>query len=101
MALSKDEIIEAIAAMSVTDVVELVKAMEEKFGVSAAAAVVAGVSEPPLLPEPPQPASIEAVMATVRPSAHILIRFFFMCFFPFYHKMVLLHISIKKHKIIC
>ena len=42
MALSKDEIIEAIAAMSVTDVVELVKAMEEKFGVSAAAAVVAG-----------------------------------------------------------
>ena len=42
MALSKDEIIDAIAAMSVTDVVELVKAMEEKFGVSAAAAVVAG-----------------------------------------------------------
>lgn len=42
MALSKDEILDAIAAMSVTDVVELVKAMEEKFGVSAAAAVVAG-----------------------------------------------------------
>lgn len=42
MALSKDEIIEAIASMSVMDVVELVKAMEEKFGVSAAAAVVAG-----------------------------------------------------------
>ena len=42
MALSKDEIIEAIAQMSVMDVVELVKAMEEKFGVSAAAAVVAG-----------------------------------------------------------
>lgn len=42
MALSKDEIIDAIAAMSVMDVVELVKAMEEKFGVSAAAAVVAG-----------------------------------------------------------
>ena len=39
MALSKDEIIEAIAALSVTEVVELVKAMEEKFGVSAAAAV--------------------------------------------------------------
>ena len=33
MALSKDEIIEAIAALSVTEVVELVKAMEEKFGV--------------------------------------------------------------------
>ena len=41
MALSKDEIIEAIAALSVTGVVELVKAMEEKFGVSAAAAVAA------------------------------------------------------------
>ena len=36
MALSKDEIINAIAEMSVMDVVELVKAMEEKFGVSAA-----------------------------------------------------------------
>lgn len=42
MALSKDDIINAIAEMSVMDVVELVKAMEEKFGVSAAAAVVAG-----------------------------------------------------------
>lgn len=41
MALSKDEIIEAIAALSVTEVVELVKAMEEKFGVSAAVAVAA------------------------------------------------------------
>lgn len=41
MALSKDEIIEEIAALSVTEVVELVKAMEEKFGVSAAAAVAA------------------------------------------------------------
>ena len=41
MALSKDEIIEAIAALSVTEVVELVKAMEEKFGVSSAAAVAA------------------------------------------------------------
>ena len=41
MALSKDEIIEAIAALSVTEVVELVQAMEEKFGVSAAAPVAA------------------------------------------------------------
>ncbi len=39
MALSKDEILDAIAEMSVMDVVELVSAMEEKFGVSAAAAV--------------------------------------------------------------
>lgn len=39
MALSKEEILEAIAEMSVMDVVELVSAMEEKFGVSAQAAV--------------------------------------------------------------
>jgi large subunit ribosomal protein L7/L12 len=43
MALSKDEILDAIANMSVMDVCNLVSAMEEKFGVSAAAAVaVAG-----------------------------------------------------------
>jgi len=39
MALSKDDILNAIAEMSVMDVVELVSAMEEKFGVTAAAAV--------------------------------------------------------------
>lgn len=42
MALSKDDIINAVAEMSVMDVVELISAMEEKFGVSAAAAVAAG-----------------------------------------------------------
>jgi large subunit ribosomal protein L7/L12 len=41
MALSKDDILNAIAEMSVMDVVELVKGMEEKFGVTAAAAVAA------------------------------------------------------------
>lgn len=41
MALSKDDVLNAIAEMSVMDVVELVAAMEEKFGVSAAAAVAA------------------------------------------------------------
>jgi large subunit ribosomal protein L7/L12 len=39
MALSKDDILNAIADMSVMEVVELVQSMEEKFGVSAAAAV--------------------------------------------------------------
>ncbi len=39
MSLSKEDILNAIAEMSVMDVVELVSAMEEKFGVSAAAAV--------------------------------------------------------------
>lgn len=43
MALTKEDILEAIANMSVMDVCDLVSAMEEKFGVSAAAAVaVAG-----------------------------------------------------------
>jgi large subunit ribosomal protein L7/L12 len=39
MAISRDDILKAISDMSVMDIVELVKAMEEKFGVSAAAAV--------------------------------------------------------------
>ena len=39
MALSKEDILEAISEMSVMDVVELVKMMEDKFGVSAQAAV--------------------------------------------------------------
>ena len=42
MALTKDDILNAVAEMSVMEVVELIEAMEEKFGVSAAAAVVAG-----------------------------------------------------------
>ena len=41
MALSNEDILNAIADMSVMQVVELVEAMEEKFGVSAAAAVAA------------------------------------------------------------
>ena len=41
MAMSKEEILDAIANMTVMEVVELIAAMEEKFGVTAAAAVVA------------------------------------------------------------
>jgi large subunit ribosomal protein L7/L12 len=41
MALSNQEILDAIAAKSVLEVSELIKLMEEKFGVSAAAAAVA------------------------------------------------------------
>ncbi|MCH9799255.1 MAG: 50S ribosomal protein L7/L12 [Betaproteobacteria bacterium] len=41
MAISKDDILEAISAMSVLDLSTLIKEMEEKFGVSAAAAVAA------------------------------------------------------------
>ncbi len=42
MAISKDEILEAVGAMSVMDLHDMVKAFEEKFGVSAAAMSVAG-----------------------------------------------------------
>ena len=42
MSVTKDQILDAIAEMSVMDVVALVEAMEEKFGVTAAAAMVAG-----------------------------------------------------------
>ncbi len=41
MAVSKSEILDAIAGMTVLDLSELIKEMEEKFGVSAAAAVAA------------------------------------------------------------
>jgi large subunit ribosomal protein L7/L12 len=41
MAVSKDDILETISNMTVMEVVELIEAMEEKFGVSAAAAVAA------------------------------------------------------------
>jgi large subunit ribosomal protein L7/L12 len=41
MALSKDDLLNAIAEMSVMEIVELISAMEEKFGVTAAVAVAA------------------------------------------------------------
>ena len=41
MALSTDDILNAVAEMSVMDIVALIEAMEEKFGVTAAAAVAA------------------------------------------------------------
>jgi large subunit ribosomal protein L7/L12 len=44
MAVSKDEILDAIANMTVLEVVDLISAMEEKFGVTAAAAVAAPVA---------------------------------------------------------
>ena len=48
MAVTKEEILEAIASMTVLEVSELVKAMEEKFGVSAAAPVaVAAIGAAP------------------------------------------------------
>ena len=53
MAISKDDILEAVSAMSVMDLNDLVKAFEEKFGVSAAAmsaGPAAGPAAAPWLP---------------------------------------------------
>jgi len=44
MALTKDEILDAISEMSVMDLVDLISAIEEKFGVSAAAPVAVAVA---------------------------------------------------------
>ena len=44
MALTKEEILDAISEMSVMDIVDLVKLMEEKFGVTAAAPVAAAAA---------------------------------------------------------
>ncbi len=61
MALSNQEILDAIAEKSVMDIVELVKMMEEKFGVSAAAAVA--VAAGPAGPAPA--AAVEQTEFTV------------------------------------
>jgi large subunit ribosomal protein L7/L12 len=47
MAISKEEILDAIAGMTVLDLSQLIKSMEEKFGVSAAAAAVAVAAPTP------------------------------------------------------
>jgi large subunit ribosomal protein L7/L12 len=49
-ALSTDQILEAVAGMTVLEVSELVKAMEEKFGVSAAAPVAIAAAAPGAAP---------------------------------------------------
>ena len=46
MALKKEEILDAISEMSVMDIVDLISAMEEKFGVSAAAPVATVAAAP-------------------------------------------------------
>ncbi|MDX2373630.1 50S ribosomal protein L7/L12 [Psychrobacter sp. T6-6] len=47
MALSKDDVLNAIAEMSVMDIVELISDMEEKFGVTAAVAAAAPAAAGP------------------------------------------------------
>ncbi len=47
MAVSKDDILEAISNMTVVEIVDLIEAMEEKFGVTAAAPVAAAAAAAP------------------------------------------------------
>ena len=47
MAVTKEDILNAVANMSVMEIVELISAMEEKFGVTAAVAVAAGPAAGP------------------------------------------------------
>ena len=63
MALNKDELLDAIAGMTVLELSELIKAMEEKFGVSAAAAAVAVAA--PAGAGPAAPAAEEKTEFTV------------------------------------
>ncbi len=63
MALNKDELLDAIAGMTVLELSELIKAMEEKFGVSAAAAAVAVAA--PAGSGPAAPAAEEKTEFTV------------------------------------
>jgi large subunit ribosomal protein L7/L12 len=62
MALSKDDILEGIANLSVMEVVELVSAMEEKFGVSAAAAVAVAAAPAAAAPAAEEQDEFEVVL---------------------------------------
>lgn len=66
MALTNEEILEAIASKSVLEISELIKMMEEKFGVSAAAAaVVAGPAAGAAAPAAEEKTEFDVVLAEV------------------------------------
>jgi len=64
MALSKDEILEGIANLTVMEVVELVSAMEAKFGVSAAAAVAVAAAPAAAAPAAEEKDEFTVVLAS-------------------------------------
>ena len=64
--MTKEEIIEAIGSMTVLELSELVKAMEEKFGVSAAAPVAVAAAGPaPAAAEEEEKTEFDVVLASV------------------------------------
>jgi large subunit ribosomal protein L7/L12 len=66
MAVSKEDILEAISKMTVLDVVELVEAMQQKFGVSAAVAMApaAGAAAAPAAPPVEEQTEFTVVMTS-------------------------------------
>lgn len=62
MAVSKEDILETIANMTVMEVVDLISAMEEKFGVSAAAAVAVAAPAAPAAPAAEEKTEFDVVM---------------------------------------
>lgn len=64
MAVSKEEILETIANMTVMEVVDLISAMEEKFGVSAAAAVAAAPAAAAAAPVVEEKTEFDVVMTS-------------------------------------
>jgi large subunit ribosomal protein L7/L12 len=62
--ITKDQILEAISNMSVMDVVELVKSMEEKFGVSAAAPMAMAMAAGPAASAAEEQTAFNVVMKT-------------------------------------
>ena len=66
MAVSKEEILDAISKMTVLDVVELVEAMEQRFGVSAAVAMApaAGAAAAPAVPPVEEQTEFTVVMTS-------------------------------------
>jgi large subunit ribosomal protein L7/L12 len=64
LAVSKDDILESIANMTVMDVVELIEAMEEKFGVSAAAAVAVAAGPAAAAPAAEEQTEFDVIMTS-------------------------------------
>ena len=64
MALSKDDVLNAIAEMSVMDIVELISDMEEKFGVTAAVAAAAPAAAGPAAASAEEKDEFDVVLAS-------------------------------------
>lgn len=64
MAVSKDDILETISNMTVMEVVDLISAMEEKFGVTAAAATVAVAAAGPAAAAAEEQTEFDVVMSS-------------------------------------